>query len=145
MDSLAEKLGRETFRNTENYFLYPQAVVAGLPISLLILNNICPSLKTKVISFPMLYKGRDDVEPKKSVDSKTKNYIQISKAVIYSEEISTNQMMNSWEIRAFWNSIAEHKFYRVFTFSNNVILCIWINLSRLVKVAKTTMEKTKKI
>ena len=50
-------------------------------------------------------------------------------------------MMNSWVVWAFLNSIAERKVYRAFAFSNNVILCSWINLSRLVKVAKTPMEK----
>ena len=73
-------------------------------------------------------KCRDDVEPKKNVDSKTQNYIQISNAMMHSEQISSNEIMNSWVIRAFRNSIAERKVYRLFTFffffSNNVILSI---------------------
>ena len=68
-------------------------------------------------------KCRDNVEPKKNVDSKTQNYIRISKAM-HSKQISTNEMMKSWVIRAFCNSIAESKVYQAFTrffFSNNVI------------------------
>ena len=70
-------------------------------------------------------KCRDDVEPKKVEDSKTQNYIRISKVMMHSEQISTNEMMNSWIIQAFRNSIAGRKVYPAFTFFfNNVILCI---------------------
>ena len=52
-------------------------------------------------------KCQDDVEPKKTVDSKTQNHIRISKTMMHSVQISTNGMMNSWVIRAFRNSIAD--------------------------------------
>ena len=69
-------------------------------------------------------KCRDDVEPKKTIDSKTQNYIQNSKAMMHSEQLSTNEMMKSRVIRAFPNTVAERKVCRAFAFSNNVILCI---------------------
>ena len=61
-------------------------------------------------------KCRDEVDPKKTVNSKTQNCIRISNAVMHSAPISNNEMMNNWLVRAFRKSIAERKVYRTFPF-----------------------------
>ena len=71
-------------------------------------------------------KCRDEVDPKKTVNSKTQNYIRISNAVMHSAQIYTSEMMNNWLVRLFAKALLNVKFteHFHFSFSNNVILCI---------------------
>ena len=41
--------------------------------------------------------------------------------MMHSEQIFTNDMMNSWVIPAFRNSIAERKVYRAFAFAFQIL------------------------
>ena len=66
---------------------------------------------------------------------------------MHSEQISgTNEMMNSWVIRAFRHSIAERKVYRAFTV---VFEIMWfylfrVKMLRLITVGKTKLKKKRR-